>query len=107
MLKGYRTDAVDHILREAAKVGGQDGAKVMRGAAPIGTSEREGQYYRRQGLGHGTFRKSVRAAAIRGRGSAIKGLQAKTVGVVMRYAFRGRWWRGTARIRRRGRGRGG
>lgn len=83
MLGGYSPDAVEHILKEASKVGAQDAAKVMRSAAPVGTASRLGQYYRRMSLAHGTFRKSVRAAAIRGRGSAIKGLQDKTIGQVI------------------------
>lgn len=82
-LRGFTASAVDHILSEAAMVGGKDAAAVLRGAAPIGTSKREGQYYRAHGLGHGTFRRSVRAAAIRGRRTAIRGLQARTVGVVI------------------------
>lgn len=83
LLAAYRPQQVDVILRGAAKHGADDAAKVLRSDAPIGTSERQGQYYRRMGLPHGTFRKSVRAAAIRGRGSAIAGLQARTVGQVI------------------------
>lgn len=83
MLKGYSDDAVQHILTDAAKEGGRAGAAVLKAAAPVGVSARLSQYYRRLGLPHGTFRRSVRAAPIRGRGSAISGLQARTVGVVV------------------------
>lgn len=83
MLKGYSASAVEHVLKEAARVGGRDAAKVMRAVAPIGTSQRLSQYYRKLGLQHGTFRKSVKAAAIRGRGSMISGLQGRTVGMVI------------------------
>ena len=102
MLRGYSGAAVDHILTQAAKVGAVGAAQVMKAEAPIGTSERLSQYYRRMGLGHGTFRKSVRAAPIRGRGSMISGLQGKTVGQVIgpmgRNAFTRAWIEeGTAR----------
>ena len=83
MLRGYSSSAVDYILKEAARVGAKGALAVMRDAAPIGTSSRLSQYYRKMGLGHGTFRKSVRAAPIRGRGSAISGLQGRTVGQVI------------------------
>ena len=87
MLAGYSASAVDHILKEAAKYGGKAGAAVLKGEAPVGESDlrRQGakMWYRRNSLKHGTFRRSVRAAMIRGRGSAIKGLQGKTVGVVI------------------------
>lgn len=82
-LRHYSADAVDHILREAAKVGANGAKVVIKAEAPIGTSTRLSQYYRAHGLGHGTLRASVRAAPIRGRGSMIKGLQARTVGYVI------------------------
>jgi hypothetical protein len=83
MLARYKSDAVEYILKEAAKAGGKAGAQVLKAEAPIGTSKRLSQYYRRNGLKHGTFKRSIRAALIRGRGSAIKGLQGKTVGYVI------------------------
>lgn len=82
-LARYHPAAVDHILGEAARVGAVGAARVMRGYAPVGTSDRQGQYYRRMGLGHGTFKKSVKAAKIRGRGSLIRGLQGRTIGYVI------------------------
>lgn len=82
-LAGYSESAVTHILGEAAKAGGNDAKRVLQGAAPIGVSKRLSQTYRRMGWPHGTFRKSVRAALIRGRGSMIKGLQGKTIGYVV------------------------
>jgi hypothetical protein len=83
LLARYSADNVLFILKEAARVGAQGGAKVMKAEAPVGESKRLSQYYRRMGLGHGSFRQSIRAALIRGRGSAIKGLQGKTVGYVI------------------------
>lgn len=95
MLRGYREEEVVRILKEAAKVGASAGAKVLKGKAPVGMSNRPSQYYRRLGLSHGTFRRSVKAAAIRGRGSAIKGLQGRTIGYVIgpigRNAFTRHW----------------
>ena len=82
-LTRYTPEEVTKIMKTAATYGGKEGAKVMRSAAPIGTANRLSQYYRKMGLSHGTFRKSVRAAAIRGRNTAIKGLQARTIGVVI------------------------
>jgi hypothetical protein len=87
MMAGYTPSAVDHILKEAAKYGGKAGAAVMKGEAPTFAYDmkRQGKrmWYRRNSLSDGTFKRSVRAAAIRGRGSAIKGLQGRTVGVVI------------------------
>lgn len=84
MLKGYRPEAVTAILQQAAKEGGRAAKAVLAPRAPIGTSSRLSQYYRRLALAHGTFRRSVRAAMIRGRGSALgKGLQGRTVGYVI------------------------
>lgn len=62
--------------------GGKAGAVVMRQRAPVGRSAHLSQYYRRSGLGHGTFRKSVTSRKIRGRSAAIN-IQGKTIGVVM------------------------
>jgi len=87
MLAGYSASAVDHILKEAAKYGGKAGAAVMKGEAPTFAYDmtRQGKrmFYRRNSLKEGTFKRSVRAAAIRGRGTAIRGLQGRTVGVVI------------------------
>ena len=95
MLARFKPHEVDHVLLEAAKVGGQAGAKVLRSNAPVGTAARLSQYYRAHGLSHGTLRKSVRAAQIRGRHTAIVGLQGRTVGYVIgpigRQAFTRAW----------------
>lgn len=81
-LRRYKPDAVDRILTEAAAAGAKAGVNVLRNRAPTGSSSHPSQYYRRNGLGHGTFRKSVKAAKIRGRRGAIN-IQGKTVGYVM------------------------
>ena len=80
MLRSYTPDAVTYILQEAAKHGGQEAAKVMRAVAPKGTSERPSQYYRRNNLPHGTFRKSVKAARIRRKGKDTVGYVVGPVG---------------------------
>ena len=67
MLRRFRTDNVNAILRQAAKEGARAGKQVMAAAAPVGSSSRPSQYYRRMGLGHGTLRKSVKAKAIKSR----------------------------------------
>ena len=83
MLAAYDDHAVQKIMEQAAESGGKQAAKVLKDAAPIGTARRLSQFYRRQGLQHGTFRSSVRAAKIRGRGSALVGLQGRTIGYVV------------------------
>jgi hypothetical protein len=67
MLERYEKRDVEKIMREAAKVGAKAAELSMRPEAPVGTAERLSQYYRREGLKHGTFRKSVRASQIRQR----------------------------------------
>lgn len=77
MLAAYTPGEVVKILKEASKAGADAAKPIVKAAAPIGDSMRQGQYYRRMGLQHGTLRKSVRAAAIRQRGGV------KTVGHVV------------------------
>lgn len=101
-LKGYSASAVEHILGEAAKEGGKAGAAVLKSNAPIGTSARLSQFYRKMGWGHGKLRGSVRAAMIRGRNSFIPNLQGRTIGYVIgpigKAAFTRAWVEGgTAR----------
>jgi len=83
MLRGYTSEAVTRILKEAAKDGAQAAKAIVKPAAPVGTSTHLSQYYRRLGLPHGTLRKAVKVGYIRGRGSMIKGLQGATVGYVI------------------------
>src|SRR5678815_4214935 len=77
MLRGYTPEAVDRILTESAKKGAQQAKEVMRDHAPVGTSDRPSQYYRRQGLPHGTFRASVKASKIRSTIGYVIGPQGK------------------------------
>lgn len=82
-------------MEQARAASSRSAATVMRAEAPVGTAARLSQFYRRNGLHHGAFRASVRAAPIRGRGSAIRGLQGKTIGSVIgpigRNAFTRAW----------------
>lgn len=82
-LARYTGTNVDEVLTKAAQVGGKAASLALRDKAPIGTAKRLGQYYRRKELKHGTFRKSVTSRKIRGRRAALKGLQGRTVGVVI------------------------
>lgn len=82
MLRRFRPGDVDSALTFAATRGGQAAAKVLRNVAPVGTSGRRSQFYRRNGLGHGTFRKSVKSSKIRGRTGGLN-VQGRTVGVVI------------------------
>lgn len=92
----YTPRKVEKILSAAGAAGARAAANVMRPKAPVGQGKREGQYYRRKHLGHGTFRGSVGARKVRrySRGG-IKGLQSNTlawvVGPVGLNAFT-RWW---------------
>lgn len=102
LLARFTAPKVEAVLAESNKAGAKVAAAVLRSKAPIGTAARLSQFYRRMGGGHGAFRRSVRAAAIRGRGTAIKGLQGRTVGSVIgpmgKWAFTRAWIeRGTAR----------
>ena len=67
LLARYDEASVAKVLKEAAKVGANAAQLIVKSAAPLGTSARLSQYYRANGLGHGTFRRSVRAAPIRSR----------------------------------------
>lgn len=95
-LKRYTELNVTKELDVAAKAGADAAKKVLVANAPVGTSEHPSQYYRKMSLPHGTFRRSIRAAKIRGRRSALKGLQGATVGYVVgpmgKNAFT-RYWR--------------
>ena len=82
-LKRYRPDEVERALLAASAIGARAAVPVLRGAAPVGRSDRPSPYYRRNGLGHGTFRASIRAAKIRGRRAGLRDLQKRTVGHVI------------------------
>ena len=88
MLRRYSTDNLDKILKQAAKEGARSAKMVMSSQAPIGRSERPSQSYRKHGLGHGTFRKSVKQAAIRRGG---KGVVGQVVGPMGPNAFTRHW----------------
>jgi hypothetical protein len=77
---------VDRVLWQAAKAGGNAAAPVVRNAAPVGLSKREGQYYRRQGLRPGTFRATIRSAIIR-----VPGVIGYVIGPMGKNAFT-RYW---------------
>lgn len=81
-LRRYNARGVETALTVAAAAGGKAGAAVLRSAAPVGKSARQSQYYRKSGLGHGTFKKSVTSRKIRGRSGALN-VQGQTVGVVI------------------------
>ena len=67
LLRAYAAPEVARILKRAAQVGAEAGAKVLKDKAPIGVAERLSQAYRKLGLQHGALRGSVRAAAVRTR----------------------------------------
>ena len=87
MLLHYRPAEVRRVMKQAAAEGGMAASKLVKARAPIGTSKRQGQYYRAHGLGHGTLRKSVKAAPIRRRGATI----GRVIGPVGSKAFTRHW----------------
>ena len=88
LLAAFKAQPVQRIMGIAAEKGAKAAAKVVKSRAPIGTAARLSQYYRRMGLGHGTLRRSVRAAPIRTRGAGIRGY---VVGPMGRNAFTRGW----------------
>ncbi len=64
-MRRYTPRELDKVKTKAAAAGARAGAKVMKAAAPVGTSERPGPYYRANNLGHGTLKASVKAVKIR------------------------------------------
>jgi hypothetical protein len=81
---------IDKLLTKASRAGATAAAKVVKARAPIGTSDRPSQYYRKTRAGHGSFRATVRAKQMRKRG-----LNAQTVGHVIapmgKFAFTRAW----------------
>lgn len=68
-LAAYTPDEVRRILARAAETGAQAGAATLRSAAPVGNAR-----IQRGQAPHGSFRASVRAAAVRHpRGDAAAG----------------------------------
>lgn len=68
---------LDKLLAKASGAGARAAAKTIKADAPVGTSA-PSQFYRANGLGHGTFKRSIKAARIR-----KVGVQARTVGHVI------------------------
>lgn len=64
-MRRYTPREVDKVLTKAAAAGARAGVKVIKAAAPVGTSERPSQYYRTNALPHGTLKASVKATKIR------------------------------------------
>lgn len=102
----YDGPDIDKVLQKAALAGAKAAERIVRPAVPIGTSRRPSQYYRRQGLGHGTFARTVKARRIRKRGD-----QRTTIGYVIgpagKNAFTRAWIAGGTRPHLIRRGRGG
>lgn len=64
LLAAYDASDVARILDEAAAAGAKAAVPVVRDHAPVGRARLSSRYVR-AGLRHGTFRATVRAAAIR------------------------------------------
>lgn len=88
MLAAYTPVQIARALSEAAAAGAQAGAPILRAAAPVGRGKLDARY-RREGLRHGTFRGTVRAAAIHRVGPA--GETGQVVGPMGRHAFVRGW----------------
>ena len=79
----------DKVMRAARAAGGRKGGAMLRSKAPRGASDRAGQFYRREGLEHGTFARSVRFRSIR-RGSR-QGIRGVVMGPMGRLGFTRHW----------------
>jgi hypothetical protein len=82
-LARYSSANVDKAMTAAGLRGATAARAVLKERAYTGKSLRPSQYYRRMKLEHGTLKASVRAAKIKGRGSALGGLQGRTIGWVI------------------------
>jgi hypothetical protein len=89
LLAAFDGASVSRVMGIAAEKGAKAAAKAVKSRAPIGTSDRLSQYYRRMGLGHGTLRSSVKAAKIQARGSRM--IQGYVVGPIGSKAFTRGW----------------
>jgi hypothetical protein len=89
LMRALEPAPVDKALRAARTQAGRAAGRIVKTAAPRGKSERAGPYYRRHGLGHGTFAASVRARAIK-RG-ARQGIRGVVIGPMGKQAFTRHW----------------
>ena len=106
LMRHYAPDKLDKIFAASARAGAKAAESVMQAAAPVGKSKRPSQFYRRQALGHGTFKDSVKARRIRKRN-----INRETVGFVVgpagKAGFTRHWISGGTRPHLIRRGRGG
>jgi hypothetical protein len=96
LLAHYGPAKLARIFQAAARAGAKAAEPTMRAAAPVGTSKRPSQFYRREGLSHGALAATVAARRIRKRG-----LNKATIGFVVgpagRNAFTRQWVTGGTR----------
>lgn len=84
---------IDKMLAKASAAGARAAAKVIKAQAPVGTSDRPSQFYRQNGLRHGAFKKSVKAARIRAR-RANAGTVGHVIGPMGKTGFTRAWVEG-------------
>jgi len=78
LMAHYAPEKLERMFQAAARAGAKAAEPILVAAAPVGRGARPSQFYRREGLGHGTFRGSVKARRIRKRG-----LNRRTIGFVI------------------------
>ena len=78
LMRHYDPKKLERVFAASARAGANAVSAVLERAAPVGTSARLSQFYRREGLRHGAFRASVKARKIR-----KSGLQRRTIGYVV------------------------
>lgn len=78
LMRHYDPKKLERVFTASARAGANAVSAVLERAAPVGTSKRLGQFYRREGLGHGTLKASVKARKIR-----KTGIQRRTIGYVV------------------------
>lgn len=90
LMRHYEPAKLKRVFQAAARAGAKAAEPIIVSAAPTGKSERPSQFYRREGLGHGTFRGSVKARNIRKRG-INKNVIGYVVGPAGKHGFTRHW----------------
>ena len=70
LFAAYEPSKVEQLLVRAARAGANAARPVFAAEVPVGSGRVTSSYYRRQHLGHGTLRGSVKVARIRARRTA-------------------------------------
>lgn len=96
LMRHYDPKKLERVFTASARAGANAVSGVLERAAPVGTSARLSQFYRREGLRHGAFKASVKARKIR-----KTGINRRTIGYVVgpggKHGFTRAWIAGGTR----------